>query len=118
MLQKQMLQGAGVSTAIQDNVLAGEVTGLGAAHEGAELAEFLGRAKTAGGILQPPLLSDGLNALAAYLGRSREGRAQPVRFERSRQQVVDRDIVTGDLPRDAGDEAREAGPRAVRKAKG
>src|SRR6267378_2909896 len=109
------LERAGIGTAVDQEILAGDVARLDAAQVGAELAELLGRAEAARGnrfLDVPPHLFHGL----AFLLRGELGVAlQPVCPEAPGEQVVDRDVVCDGRAREARDEAREAAPRAVRE---
>jgi hypothetical protein len=69
--------------------------------------------KSGGNVLEP--LGDRFFDRDAFvLGERRHRRAVPVGEEEAGEKVVDRDVVLHGLPGEPGDEAREAGPRAVR----
>src|ERR1700751_5237708 len=99
--------------AIEQDVLAGDEAGLGAAQERAGKAELLGIAEAPGrielGTLRQNLLHGETALLRLALGRT----AKSVGFERPRQQAVDRNIVDHGLAGEAGDKARQPGARAV-----
>src|SRR6202012_2585107 len=100
---------AGISTAVEQEVLASDKTGLGAAQECAGEPKLLGVADTAGGIVLAAL-GDQLidrDALLRSLGYG-DWPAQAVGVERARQQAVDGDVVDHGFARDAGDKAGEA----------
>src|SRR6267378_1629835 len=105
-----------VGAAVQQQILAGNVTRLRAAQIGAGIAEFLDAAEAARRVRLGAGLAQLLVAPAARLGVELEVRAQPVGVERAGQQVVDGHVVAHGLARQPGDEAGEAGARAVRQA--
>src|SRR6267143_3231261 len=109
------LERAGIDTAVDQEILAGDVARLDAAQVGAELAELLGRAEAAGRDLFFPLALDLLRSLALLLRRKLGVADQPVGPEAPGKQVVDGDVVHDGFARETGDEAGEAAPRAVRQ---
>src|SRR5205823_6835938 len=102
-----------IGAAVQQQVLAGNVTRLRAAQVGAGIAEFLDAAEAARRVRLGAGLAQLLVALAARLGVELEVRAQPVGVERAGQQVVDGHVVAHGLARQPGDEAGEAGAREL-----
>src|SRR3954470_18940336 len=89
-LFRQESECAGIKPAVDRDVLAGQVAGMDRAEEGADLAEFLGRAEALGGNLGGEFgLERGLVAAL------RKAAAQPVGVELAGQQIVDRHIVLG-----------------------
>src|SRR5678816_1434128 len=106
---------AGIVAAVEQYVLADEIPGVHAADEGANGTELRGAAEAAGGhgggsrrLELGDRLSRGLRAAFHRL-------LEPVGVEGTGQQVVDRDVVRGDLAGHARDESREPGARAVRE---
>src|SRR5262249_48930997 len=110
------LKSARVSTAIEHEVLPGDVTGLGAADEGAHLAELGCGAEAPGRVLGLALPGDVLDRSAGGLRDGRDGGPEPVGVEGPGQEVVDRDVVRDGLAREPRDEAREPGAGAVGQA--
>src|SRR5207302_8933126 len=102
-----------VSTAVEQQILAGNVTCLRAAQVGAGIAELLDAAEAARRVRLGARLAQLLVALAARLGVVLEVRAQPVGVERAGQQVIDGHVVAHGFARQPGDEAGEARARAV-----
>src|SRR5262249_18304388 len=102
-----------VRAAVEHEVLPGDVAGLGAANEGADLAELLRRAEASGRVLGPALAGDLLERLAARLGLRLDIGAEPIGVERAGEDVVDRHVVGDRLAAETGDEAGEPGASAV-----
>src|SRR5258706_4631163 len=109
------LERAGIDTAVDQEILAGDVARLDAAKVGAELAELLGGAEAAGRDLFFPFAFDLLRSFALLLRRNLSVADQPVGPEAPREQVVDGDVVRDGFARETRDKAGEAAPRAVRQ---
>src|SRR5213076_1087836 len=101
--------------AVDQEVPARDEARVGAADERAELAELRRVAEAAGGSGSVPVTHDLLDGAAARLRLHGDGRAQPVRVEGARQEVVDRHVMADGLAREPRDEAREPGARPVRE---
>src|SRR5438093_12656003 len=96
---RRRLKGTRVGAAVEDEVLAGDVAGLGAADERTHLAELRRGAEASRGILGLALPGDLLDRLAASLRLGRDVGTQPIRVEGARQDIVDRDVVRDRLAR-------------------
>ncbi len=109
------LKQARIGSAIDDDVLAGDVGCLGAAKKGADGAEFRWIAEPVCGdsSLQPLLFLIDRNA--GFSRSEDEVVAHPGRLEPSRKKSIDRDVLCGQLPREYGHCAHRSGPRADRK---
>src|SRR5690606_12274228 len=103
----------GIRTAVDQEVLARDVAGLGAAQEGTGLAELHLVAVAAGRLGRPTPLARLLDADAGALRRGLHEGGEPVGVEHTGQQVVDRHVVGDRLAREPGDEAGQAAARAV-----
>ena len=102
----------------EQHVLPGQVTGVRAAQERADRAEFVGRAETPGRHVAALRFTRRF-VVRPFCLRGRFGRLlQTVGIEQPRQQVVDRHVARRDalLPRDARDEAGQPRAGAVRQA--
>src|SRR6267142_439394 len=112
----RVLESAGVDAAVDEEILPGDVAGLGAAQIRAQIAEFLGRPEAArrDRLLQIPL--DVLDAPALLLRVELGVALQPVGPEPPGEDIVDGDVGGDGLARQPGDEAGEAAPRTVRKS--
>ena len=98
---------------IENEVVPDDEADLGRAQEGTGIAELCRIADAAGvGILRA-LLHQFVDRPVGCARRFLEAAAQPVGEERPGQDVVDDDVVPGDLSRQAGDEAGQACARAV-----
>src|SRR5574340_945115 len=104
---------ARIRPAVEQQVLAGDEAGVGAAQEGAGVAEFGRVAEAAGGIGVHARAAHLLVGLAARLGARHERGLQAIGVERPGQQVVDGDVVLHGLARQSGDEAGEPRARTV-----
>src|SRR5579863_10204197 len=103
------LKRTGECAAVEQDVLSGDETRLGAAQKRASKAEFFGLAKTPGGIEFGALCQHFVHGDAAFLSfRLGDRAAQPVGVERTRQQAVDGDVVDHSLARNARDKSGEA----------
>jgi hypothetical protein len=105
-----------IGTAVEKQVLGRDEAGLHAAQEGAGVAEFVRRPEAAGGVGGAAAREHLGGVQALVLRPLPGGLAQAVGLEGAGQQVVDGDVVAHVLPRDAGDEAGQAGARAVGQA--
>src|SRR3569832_3035868 len=65
---------ARVSAAVEQNILPGQISGMPAADESAERAEFFRRAEALGRIVRTPRFAHFIDALAGGLGRCGLGR--------------------------------------------
>src|SRR5204862_6878954 len=93
--------------AVDDEVLPDDEARVGAAQEGACLAEFVRRAEAARRILGDTRGEERVVVLASFRCQLAQAVGLPLREERSGQQVVDRDVVPCHLPRESGNEARQ-----------
>src|SRR5882724_375356 len=109
------LERAGIDTAVDQEILAGDIARLDAAQVGAELAELLGGAEAAGRDLFFPLALDLLRSPALLLRRKLGVADQPVGPEATGEEVVDGDVVRDGFAREARGEAGEAARRTVRQ---
>ncbi|MGY4282393.1 hypothetical protein ACVWXO_001613 [Bradyrhizobium sp. LM2.7] len=100
------LQRPGEGATVEQKVLPGDEAGLGAAQEGAGIAELVGLAEAAGGVELGALSQDLLRRDTALVGFGLRGSGQAVGLERAGQQAVDGDVVDHGLARKAGDESR------------
>src|SRR6516162_10258872 len=99
--------------AVEQEVLANDEARRGSAQKGARITKFRGIAHPAGRV--------GLTTLGEHLlkrdvlapGLVLDARTQPVGQKRAGQQTVDRHIVFGDLPRNAGAEGGETGASPI-----
>src|SRR5262245_30240254 len=92
-----VLKRAGVSPAVHQQVLAGEVSSMGAAEKRASRTELFRPAETAGDLAGPPAFELLLYSEASPPGLGPRGVGEPVRLEGAGQEIVDRDIVPGNL---------------------
>src|SRR5690606_39105970 len=92
-------EGARREAAVDPQILAGDVAGMGRAQEGAGVAELLGRAETAGGDARVLALAVFLDADAGLLGAEFRGGANAVGVELAGKQVVDGDVPRGHAAR-------------------
>src|SRR5262249_32485273 len=116
------------SAAIDEEVLPGDVAGLGGAQKGAGGAEFSRRAEALGGHGRHALAPCLLDRDTPVLGNSRHVRLQPFRLECAGQEKVDGDVGRGNRARDPGEESGqtrarprgeiEAGERHLHRARG
>ena len=106
---------AGEQAAIDQDVLAGDVAGMGRAEEGADLAEFLDGAEAPGGNLGDRAGGKLLDLGAGPFSRPFPAGGQPFGIHAARQDVVDGDVSVGDLAADPGEERRQAGAGAGRE---
>src|SRR6185312_2462131 len=106
----------GISTAVDEPVLARNVARVRAAQESARLAELFGLPEplrgNAGGTLAPRLVDADPFRLSL---RAQRG-SNAIGIEQARQQVVDRHVVLRHLARNARDETREPRACSVREA--
>ncbi len=110
------LQRPRISPAIDQDVLPDDVAGMLAAQERADRAELLRRAEAAAGLRRLRFRERRVERHAARACIGLGQLDQAVGLVRAGQQVVDRDVVFRDLARQAGDEAGQAGARAVGEA--
>ena len=110
------LKGSGKSAAVYDEVLTGNIARLGAAHKRAQIAEFGRVTEPAGRVCLAPAGDNVIQVLAGFFRRRELGLAQAVGIERSRQNIVDGDVVNHRRARQAGDKSGQPGARAIGQA--
>src|SRR5260221_13337502 len=107
-------KGGGIRSAVQQDVLTGEVRGVDAAEKSTGLSELRGSAESPGGNLCHRLLRQGGLWLPGLLGGGGEAAAQALGVETARQEIVDGDVLVGGFAGDARHESGEARPGGAR----
>src|SRR5690606_37880652 len=93
---------------IEDDVLAGDVAGVGRAEESCGRSKFLGRAETLGRDILLARLVNHLVRLPTCLGNLPGRGAKAVGLEWARQQRIDRHVPMDGLARESRDRTRQA----------